>query len=93
MEQHCGGGAWKIESEAGWNDDYNNTTGFSALPGGGYGTYAGLGTDANFWLPQETYASGARSVNLTASSDDIVSYWNVKSTALSVRCVRDHEGI
>src|SRR5574344_2158376 len=87
-----GGGVGDILSAVGWGYYFINSKGFSALPGGGaYGTYTGLGTDAMFWLPQETFASGARGVNLRAQSYDFVSYWGVKSTAFSIRCVKDYK--
>ena len=90
-----GGGAWKIESEAGWNDNYNNTLGFSALPGGGafIDYFEDMGEQAFFWLPQETGAEGARVVNLKAMSFDNTDLAMIKSYGYSVRCVKDHEGI
>jgi uncharacterized protein (TIGR02145 family) len=96
-----GGGAWKIESEAGWNDDYNNTTGFSALPGGRLysyqeATFEYMGTKAFFWLPQEQSEDallGARSVTLSSTDANNTSHSDFKTNGLSVRCVRDHEGI
>jgi len=95
-----GGGAWKIESEAGWNDDNNNTTGFSALPGGRLysyqeATFEYMGTKAFFWLPQEQSedALGARSVTLSSADANNTSHSDFKTNGLSVRCVRDHEGI
>ena len=90
-----GGGAWKIESEAGWNDNYNNTLGFSALPGGGafIDHFDDIGKQAFFWLPQETGAEGARVVNLKATSYDNTDLAMIKSYGYSVRCVKDHEGI
>ena len=94
MEYHRGGGVGDIIAKAVWNRN-NNTTGFSALPGGGgfLDHFSHLGDEAYFWLPQETSARGARVVNLMAMSFDNTALAMIKSYGYSVRCVRDHEGI
>ncbi len=94
-----GGGVGDVIAKAVWNRN-NNTTGFSALPGGRLysyqeATFEYMGTKAFFWLPQEQSedALGARSVTLSSTDANNTSHSDFKTNGLSVRCVRDHEGI
>lgn len=87
----------KLKSTTGWNSPNtgaDNSTGFSALPGGtrGWaGAYYGMGTNAYFWtteeyLPPSDYAWYVVLFNDEAQSSSISVY---KMQGVSVRCVKD----
>ncbi len=71
----------------------NNTSGFTALPGGsrdGYGgVFWGIGSYGNWWSSTDGTAADALGTHLFY--DDYFLYWykESKSTGYSVRCVKD----
>jgi uncharacterized protein (TIGR02145 family) len=70
----------------------NNSSGFSALPGGCRyygGTFSNQGDDGYWWSVTENYASGACSRYLYYDYDGIIRYYYLKSCGFSVRLVRD----
>ncbi len=70
----------------------NNTSGFSALPGGSrdYGeTYDGIGIYGYWWTSSEIYATNAWMTVLYYDGDDLRRHFNPKNYGFSVRCVRD----
>ena len=74
----------------------SNNTGFTLLAGGirfEDGSFDRIGTVAYVWLPQEwtTNAMKARAVTFTANDYDNTNDGGDKVSAMSVRCVKDHE--
>ncbi|MDC0272157.1 fibrobacter succinogenes major paralogous domain-containing protein [Crocinitomicaceae bacterium] len=95
----------KLKSETGWNngdDPTNNSSGFSALPGGqneGWTAYFWqLGSGGNFWTSTEfssNYAVMRRlgDVNSTVLRGEVGQPGSTKSTGKSCRCVKDLSGV
>jgi uncharacterized protein (TIGR02145 family) len=93
----------KLKSTNGWSsytfggvtysgngtDDY----GFSALPGGGYGSglldFSIAGDYGNWWTATEADAFVAYSRGMDYNNDDVYEYTDDKEYGLSVRCVGD----
>ncbi len=71
----------------------NNSTGFSALPGGGRdfieGSFGGLGLDGYWWSSTENDGSGAWGRGLYYDGADVGRGDGSKSFGFSVRCLRD----
>ena len=68
----------------------NNATGFSALPAGYYnGSYSNFGLNAYFWSSTEGNSTGAYRRYLFYSNAGVDWGCSYKSTAVSVRCLRD----
>lgn len=88
---------WASSTKAGavGNDlTKNNTTGFTALPGGGrsgVGTFSSIGGYGDWWSSTEFNAYYAWYRNLGNNYDLMSSRYDFgdKSCGLSVRCVRD----
>lgn len=95
----------KMKSETGWNggdSPTNNSSGFSALPGGqneGWGAFFWqLGSGGNFWSSTEfssNYAVMRRlgDVNSTVLRGEVGQPESTKATGKSVRCVKNTSGV
>ncbi len=73
----------------GWNG--TNSSGFSALPGGGRlydGDFGGVGFNAYFWSSSPSGSNAWRRV-LYSGSDSVGRYGSNRRDGFSVRCVRD----
>ena len=83
----------KMRSTTGWSPNSgNNSSGFTALPGGLFGTngqYGGLGDQAYFWSPTESDATSAYSAQLYNGLDEVFDYAVDKNAGMSRRCVKD----
>jgi len=69
-----------------------NTSGFSALLGGGLSEtqhYGGLGDQARFWLSEEENFDRAFFQFFYSTDNDVNMGFNYKFTAKSVRCIKD----
>ncbi len=79
--------------DVGNNQSTNNTTGWSALPGGchypGDGTFGGAGIYGNWWSSSEDCSSDAYGRELSCRNPGLYRYSPYKSYGFSVRCVRD----
>jgi len=86
---------WKTSSETGdiGNDQQsNNTTGFSALPGGyrgGNGTFGNLTGNAVFWSSSEYDTGSTWCRDLTYGREDLDRNYYYKQGGFSIRCLRD----
>jgi len=86
---------WNSSSEQGdvGNDlPSNNSTGFSALPGGyrgNDGNFSGQGNGGHWWSATEHDASNAYARYLSYGYDYLGRYSNHKEYGFSVRLVRD----
>lgn len=86
-----------IESTVGYNQENNNSTGFTGLPGGhrsGIGTFGGIGIRGGWWTstvmgPTEFDASYAWNRNLMYDANNVISYGTVKREGFAVRCLKD----
>ena len=101
-EYQCGGSTTKIAkslaSTTGWNSSSencavgntpanNNSTGFGALPAGGYA--GSFGTGAYFWSATEASSSLAYTRYLRYNGADVYGTSYTKDRGWSVRCIRD----
>ncbi len=85
-----------LKGNVGWNAPNagaNNSTGFSAV-GGGFrssssGNYFTLGLYGNWWTSSVFFANGSSSHRLYAANTSVLSGFQVVTTGLSVRCLRD----
>ncbi|MGD2124084.1 MAG: serine hydrolase, partial [Gemmatimonadota bacterium] len=92
---NLGGGATagkRMKSTTGWNGGQggNNTSHFSALPGGGRasdGSFVDLGTAGVWWSRSEESAISAAAYSIVGSSGGITRGSFDKTTGLSVRAV------
>jgi len=69
-----------------------NTTGFTALPGGGRydnGTFYNHGVYTAIWSSTETGTNSAWYRKMSFNAGDIVRYDNLKASGKSVRCLKD----
>ena len=88
------GGKMKSTSSL-WNSPNtgaDNTSGFSALPGGvrnNTGSFLGIRSNAFFWSATELDFTNAWSRLLSSSNDDVSRASSNKSFGSSVRCLRD----
>ena len=86
---------WSASTNAGaiGNDlTKNNSTGFSALPGGyrkNEGSFYLIGNGGQFWTSTESNSSYALNHYLFFGSNNLTKYSLSKSYGFSVRCVRD----
>jgi uncharacterized protein (TIGR02145 family) len=85
---------WNNNGTASWSSSGNGTDdyGFSALPGGSYngGSFSRVGEEGAWWTTREGPFDGLAIYKyMHSSSDEMVTYYSNKSTALSVRCVQD----
>jgi uncharacterized protein (TIGR02145 family) len=83
----------KLRSTSGWYSGWNGTNevGFNGLPGGSRtaaGDYFDLTTYGNWWSSQPT-GSNAWNRRVTCYQNDLGSFYNTKTYALSVRCIKD----
>jgi len=87
---------WYSYSETGTiGDDLtkNNTSGFSALPGGcryTNGTFYNISGNGTWWSSAELVTTGAWSRTLFHGCNNLLRYGYPKSYGFSVRCVRDY---
>lgn len=82
-----------IEGNAGNNQMSNNSSGFSAFPGGyryGIGSFNGLGSYSYWWSTTEVYSTAAWYRNLSDQRNDIFRENSNKQNGLSIRCLKDH---
>jgi len=77
------------------NTDANNSSGFTALPGGGasdsydkVSSYA-IGTNGYWWCSQEKGADEAMYFGMSFNKSSTIYYSTSKSSYFSVRCVKD----
>lgn len=97
LTNHLGvhpGSQLKEEDTIHWqtpNADATNTTGFTALPGGGNfdGEYLMMGRKGFFWSSTEIDDANAYALTLENDSPGISWYSGTKVRELSVRCVKD----
>lgn len=83
-----------LKSTSGWISNGNDAFGFSALPAGGlyssgYFLYAGRIGRANFWSATENYKEHAYCLYLKYEDKGAYQQLLDKSSAYSVRCVKD----
>ncbi len=89
------GGKMKSVGITRWNTPNtgaDNSTGFSALPGGiraFNGQFGNIGTVGIFWSSSSANSSDAWYRGVVYNVTDFVTYLDWKTTAFSVRCVRD----
>ena len=70
----------------------NNSSGFTALPGGNRGnngTFGGLGNNADFWSAMEYDSSYVWGRNLSNNGSDVYRPSYSKDNGFSVRCLED----
>jgi uncharacterized protein (TIGR02145 family) len=84
----------KMKSISGWYESANgnNSSGFSALPGGYRyinGSFSDLGKVGNWWSSSEGDTSNAISRFLNYYNADVFNYNSDKKNGFSVRCLRD----
>lgn len=78
------------ENTPGYDPETNNATGFSALPAGAYATSPhNFGSFAYFWSATEENVNIARRLFLQTSNSIVTFSSDVKSTGVSVRCVKN----
>jgi uncharacterized protein (TIGR02145 family) len=84
----------KLKSSTGWDEDFagNNSSGFTALPGG-YRTHDGYfcnkGRNAIFWTSTELNSERVWFRNVIGSIPDVYRPTYDKNFGLSVRCIKD----
>jgi uncharacterized protein (TIGR02145 family) len=74
------------------NTGATNSSGFSALPGGGRssnGRFNGIGSFGVWWSSTENGSSEAWGRNLGFSNANIFSIYDFKGSGFSVRCIKD----
>ena len=84
----------KMKSSFGWNENGNgtNSSGFAGFPGGyrgSSGAFYYIGSDGHWWSATENLSFNAWSRGLTCISGVVVSYYDFKRNAFSVRCLVD----
>ncbi|MEI6766999.1 MAG: FISUMP domain-containing protein [Bacteroidota bacterium] len=84
----------KIKSAGGWNENGNgnNTSGFSAIPGGhlfNSTTFGDLGTNSYWWTSTELEATLAWTRSIDYNNNNITRDISSKTDGLSVRCIKD----
>ena len=84
----------KMKSTSGWYEsgNGNNSSGFSALPGGYRyinGSFSDLGKVGNWWSSSEGDTSNAISRFLNYYNADVFNYNSDKKNGFSVRCLKD----
>ena len=92
----CAKTNWALSSVAGTPGaapENNNSTGFTALPGGyrdiDDGFFYGIGKYGDWWSSTEYYVNGAYCRDLYYDSEDLSRYNGSKGSGFSVRLVRD----
>jgi uncharacterized protein (TIGR02145 family) len=86
---------WNSSSEQGdvGNDlSLNNSSGFSALPGGyrySFGSFHYVGISGSWWSSTESNASAAYYRGLSFDGGSLGSYYGYKEYGFSARLVRD----
>jgi uncharacterized protein (TIGR02145 family) len=95
--------AKSMASTTGWNSSTNtgaigntpstnNTSGFTALPGGNRyfnGTFYDIGLNGSWWSSTEDDSSGADGRSLGYDDDHLSSYYDYEVSGFSVRCLRN----
>ncbi len=94
----CHRGGYTVRSKIVWEFGGTNTKGLSILPAGQRdtsGLFSSLKIYACFWLPQEHSTDVDRAYEVEVWPTDVNNGgpWVHKTEGLSVRCVRDHEGM
>jgi uncharacterized protein (TIGR02145 family) len=84
----------KIKSTSGWNENGNgnNTSGFSAIPGGhlfNSTTFGDIGTNSYWWTSTELEATLAWTRSIDYNNNNITRDISSKTDGLSVRCIKD----
>jgi uncharacterized protein (TIGR02145 family) len=82
-----------IEGNAGNDEMTNNSSGFSAFPGGyryGIGSFNGLGSYSYWWSSTEVNSTTAWYRNLSEQRNDAYRDNTNKQNGISVRCLKDH---
>jgi uncharacterized protein (TIGR02145 family) len=87
---NCG---YILKSTSGWYSDWNGSdaVGFTGLPGGtrsATGDYYDLTTYGYWWSSGESGSNGWNR-RITCYQNDLGSFYNTKTYACSVRCIRD----
>jgi len=70
----------------------NNSSGFSALPGGWRqhtGEFYSIGSYGSWWSSTEDYSNSAWFRKILSTNVDLITYSNNKRQGFSVRCIRD----
>jgi len=83
-----------LRSTSGWNENGNgdNSSGFTAIPGGyrsNGGGFRGLGSYAFFWSASEIGSSNAWGRGLGCHGDGVFPYGDTRSIGFSVRCLQN----
>ncbi len=99
LTDHLGGvekASSKLKSKSGWFEeghDGNNSSGFSALPGGnryhGLGTFNLLGHWGYWWSSSEFNINDAWYRGMDCSNSVVLRYLDYKEDGFSVRCLKD----
>jgi uncharacterized protein (TIGR02145 family) len=84
----------KIKSTSGWNDNGNgnNSSGYSALPGGhlfNNNTFGDIGNNSYWWTSTELEATLAWTRSIDYNNNNITRDISSKTDGLSVRCIKD----
>jgi uncharacterized protein (TIGR02145 family) len=91
----CAKTNWELSSEAGTPGaapENNNSTGFTALPGGyrgSSGSYDGVGNNGSWWSAPESRAGNAWGRLLYYDTSSVYRNYGSKKGSYSVRCLRD----
>ena len=85
-----------LKDVIGWSSDGNgnNTSGFSAIPGGyrmPNGSYTYSGSDGSWWSASPSGSSGASLFNLSSTENDVDFHESSRRYGFSVRCIKDIE--
>ena len=85
-----------LKDVIGWSSDGNgnNTSGFSAIPGGyrmPNGSYTYSGSDGSWWSASPSGSSGASLFNLSSTENDVDFHESSRRYGLSIRCIKDTE--
>ncbi len=100
LSQGLGSGSGGFMKEMGtthWNTPNagaTNSSGFTALPGGGCSIangFSGIGTEAGFWTstPSNTVTTDAEWYGMNYDSSQLIGDIDLKTNFLSVRCIKD----
>ena len=81
------------EGETGFDQSSNNSSGFSAVPGGirlKEGMFTDIGKSANWWTSTDYRTQFAYSIKTQAFSSEADSIMILKQSGLSVRCLKNN---
>ena len=82
-----------LEGNVGYDQESNNRTGFTALPGGyryGSGLFNGIGSFGYWWSASEVYSTAAWYRSLSDHHNYVYRDSSNKQNGVSVRCIKDN---